>query len=275
MTTLGWATRRLRTAGERLSQEMAFTAPEVPARVGYTSSSTPSLRESSSSMGAESLPMATTGSAVVAPSFPPWVSSTSPVSSATRSPGREAYQGAPALESAAKPMPLPKAMFITASAAPFSTAQAAFTLPALWRAWNSGPLPVEQVHRVARLLKLGGEHLPGLHRGDGEGDHRGGHVQIQEGAGHGVLAADGRRPQLQLGVQGTQQGGEGLAPPLRLGAQFLKELLQGEIGGFVVRAGGHQLGHRGVHRAVGAGIGIRGRRPWPGRGCAGSFRRRA
>ena len=34
-------------------------------------------------------------------------------------------------------MELPKAMFITASAASFSTAQAAFTLPALWRAWNS------------------------------------------------------------------------------------------------------------------------------------------
>ena len=45
-----------------------------------------------------------------------------------------------ALSAASKPMPLPKDIFITASARPFSTAQAAFTLPARARPFSSSQL---------------------------------------------------------------------------------------------------------------------------------------
>ena len=87
-------------------------------------------------MGAESDPMVTMGSAVVQPMrMAPgsWVSS---VSSATMAPGMAPYQGAPPTVSDAKPTPLPKDMAMTASAAPYATAQAAFTLPARRRLWK-------------------------------------------------------------------------------------------------------------------------------------------
>ena len=111
---------------------------------------------------------------------------------------------------------------------------------------------------MPRLLELGGEHLTRLDGGDGEGDQRGGHVQIVEGARHGVLAADGGAAQLQLGVQGPQQGGEGLAPAGGLVPQLLKELLEGQIGLPVVRAGGHQLGYGGVDRVLCPLVGVGG-----------------
>ena len=95
---------------------------------------------------------------------------------------------------------------------------------------------------MPRLLELGGQDLAGLDGGNGEGDEGGGHVQVVEGAGHGVLAADGRPAEVQLGLQSAQQGGEGLAPALRLAAQLLKELLEGEVGFFIVPAGGCHFG---------------------------------
>ena len=114
---------------------------------------------------------------------------------------------------------------MTASARPFSTAHAAFTRPVQRQARASSlprgalllpaSVPAEEVHRVPSRLELGRQHLVGLQRGNGKGDQRGRHVQIHEGAGHGVLAADGGGAQLQLGVQRAQQGGEGLAPAVR------------------------------------------------------------
>ena len=83
-------------------------------------------------MGAESPPMVTTGSAMVAPILVHWALSGSPSTSATMTPGMGTYHmGAFAGSSAAKPTPLPKDIFITASARPCSTAQAALTRP--WR----------------------------------------------------------------------------------------------------------------------------------------------
>ena len=114
----------------------------------------------------------------------------------------------------------------------------------------------EDVDPVSRLFKLGGKDFAGLDGSDGKGDEGGGHIQVQEGPGHGVLTADGGGPQLQLGVQGPQQGGEGLAPPRRLVPQLFKEFLEGEIGFSVVGARGHQLGHRGIDRAVSPGVGV-------------------
>ena len=54
---------------------------------------------------------------------------------------------------------------------------------------------------MARCLELGESTSPVFSGGNGEGDQRGRYVQIQEGAGHGVLAADGGGAQLQLRVQ--------------------------------------------------------------------------
>ena len=87
MTALGRATLCLHTAMDRLSQEMGATVSVVPARVGYTFSSTPSLSLSSSSMEALSLPMVMVGSAVVKPIRSAQGRSTSWVSSATIMPG--------------------------------------------------------------------------------------------------------------------------------------------------------------------------------------------
>ena len=101
----------------------------------------------------------------------------------------------------------------------------------------------EEIDAVARLLELGREHLFRPGRGDGKGDQRGRDVQIHEGSRHGILAANGGHPQAQLGLQGPQQSGKGLAPASGVLPQALKVLLEGEIDVGVVTAGGHQLTH--------------------------------
>lgn len=58
---------------------------------------------------------------------------------------------------------------------------------------------------------------------------------------HGVLAADGGDVQIQLGIESTQQSGEGLAPAQRLFPELFKVLLEGEIGGFIVAAAAASL----------------------------------
>ena len=119
-----------------------------------------------------------------------------------------------------------------------------------------GVLAGEDIDGMTGFLKLGGQHLACLDGGNGEGNQGRRNVQLQERAGHGVLAADSSGTQFQLRIQTAQQSGERLAPALRLGAQFLKELLKGQIGLFIICAGGHQLCHGGVHGIVGAGIGV-------------------
>ena len=74
--------------------------------------------------------MVMTGSAVVLPMrTAQGPSRSSPSSSATTAPGLGISQ-ASSTSPAVKPMRFPKDIFITASASPFSTAQAALTLPA-------------------------------------------------------------------------------------------------------------------------------------------------
>ena len=110
----------------------------------------------------------------------------------------------------------------------------------------------EQVNGIVGLLELRGQHVVGVRRGDGEAHQRGRHVHVEEGAGHGVLAADGSGLQADLGAQRTQQGGEGLAPARGLVPQLLKVLLQGEVGQLRVSARSGQLGdrlHHGLRRA--------------------------
>ena len=128
MTALGRVTLCLHTAMERLSQEMGSTASVVPALVGYTFSSTPSLSWSSSWMDTASPGRATKGASVVSPIRRAQSRLISSVSSATMAPAQGAYQFTSS-SPVWKPIELPKDIFMTASAKLFSTAQAAFTLP--------------------------------------------------------------------------------------------------------------------------------------------------
>ena len=80
---------------------------------------------------------------------------------------------------------------------------------------------------MAGGLELVGENAVRAAQGHGKGHQGGGHVQFVEGAGHGVLAADGGALEIQLSTQGAQQGGHGLAPAAGRGAQLFKVLLEG------------------------------------------------
>ena len=114
----------------------------------------------------------------------------------------------------------------------------------------------EEVHGVACLLELGGQDLPCLDGSDGEGDQRGRNVLIQEGTRHGVLTADGGGAQLDLGIHGTQQSGEGLAPAGGLVLELLEELLEGQVSQLVVGTRGHQLGHGIVDGGMSTAVGV-------------------
>ena len=108
----------------------------------------------------------------------------------------------------------------------------------------------EEIDRVPGLLEFRGEDLAGLDGGDGEGDEGRGHVPVQEGPGHRVLAADGGGAVVQLGVQSAQQCGKGLAPAIRLRAELLEKFLKRQIGVPVIRTRSHQLGHGGVYLSL-------------------------
>ena len=100
---------------------------------------------------------------------------------------------------------------------------------------------LEQVDRVACGLEFRGDDIAGLSRSDGERDQGGRHVQIQEGARHGVLAADGGYAQADLRLVCAQQGGEGLAPTGGFVSEPFKILLEGEINLGGIAAGGDHL----------------------------------
>ena len=55
----------------------------------------------------------------------------------------------------------------------------------------------------ARGFELGGEGLAGLAGSEGEGDEGGGDVEVLEGSGHGIFAADGGEAESLLGVEGS------------------------------------------------------------------------
>ena len=88
ISTLGFAAPALGAARVKAGASSTGTgAGSAVVRLGYTSSSTPSFKESSSSMEALSLPMVMVGSAVVKPMRLAQGRSTSSVSSATIMPG--------------------------------------------------------------------------------------------------------------------------------------------------------------------------------------------
>ncbi len=111
----------------------------------------------------------------------------------------------------------------------------------------------QQVNAVARLLEFGRDDPRGTHRRDAEGDERRGHVNLLEGAAHGVLATDGRQAEGQLHVQGTQQGRQRLAPGMGIVRHPLEIFLVGESHRGPVATGSHHLGtslHHGISSAV-------------------------
>ena len=94
--------------------------------------------------------------------------------------------------------------------------------------------------------------MAGPARDDGERDERRRDVEVLEGTGHRVLAADGGRAELQLGLQSAEQGHERLAPALRVGPEFLEILLQGQPGPGRIATGRGQAGQGLDDRADGA-----------------------
>ena len=115
------------------------------------------------------------------------------------------------------------------------------------------PLQAETDQLIAGLFQLRRDHMLSLFHVHREGNQGGRHVDIVEGAGHGVLAADGRKAVSKLGVKGSQQRREGLAPALRFLRHPAEIFLEGEADLRVVSARRHDPGdgfrHR-VHRAV-------------------------
>ena len=121
----------------------------------------------------------------------------------------------------------------------------------------------QQIDAVAGLFEFRRDDLRGLHRRDAEGNQRRGHVDLLEGAAHRVFAADGRQAQGYLHPQGAQQGGERLAPGMRIGCHPFEVFLIGEAHRRPVTAGGSHLGAsldnrvgRCVIRAPGRQVGI-------------------
>ena len=114
-------------------------------------------------------------------------------------------------------------------------------------------LDVEEDELVAGLLEFGGDDMVQVAHADGEGAEGGRHVNVVEGAAHGVLAADGGQLEAHLGVVGAEEGGEGLAPTVGVAAQLLEVFLEGEAHTAGVATDGGNLGHRaedGVDSAV-------------------------
>ena len=105
---------------------------------------------------------------------------------------------------------------------------------------------------MARALELRRGGTGDVAHCGGKGNERGGHVEVLEGAAHGVLAADGANAQVDLGVEGAEHAGHGLAPTRGLVAQLFEVLLERKVGLLVLEAGGNELGKALDHGEVGA-----------------------
>ena len=86
----------------------------------------------------------------------------------------------------------------------------------------------QQPKRVASRLKLVGDQLARLAHAHREGNQGGRNVDVLKAAGHGVLAADGRKSQAHLRLQRAEQGGKGLAPAAGVLLGALEIFLEGK-----------------------------------------------
>ena len=112
----------------------------------------------------------------------------------------------------------------------------------------SVPADAQPHQLVSGLLKLRRQDVllvPDIHR---KGHQSRRHVDIVEGAGHTVLAADGGQAKAQLRAVGAQKSREGLAPAVGILRHAAEVLLEGEADPPVVAACRHDSGHRFNHR---------------------------
>ena len=106
---------------------------------------------------------------------------------------------------------------------------------------------------VAGVFELRREHLICRHCRHRKGDERRRNIQLLERAGHRVLAADGRNPELMLGTQRAEERRKGLAPLIWVRAEPLKVLLQRQPHPIRSAADGDNLRHGlddGIRRAM-------------------------
>ena len=105
----------------------------------------------------------------------------------------------------------------------------------------------------AGLLQSRRHGAAGFSHGNGKAHQRGGNVQLLKGSAHAILAADGRKPQLQLRRQSTQKGCRRLAPSAGDVVKPLEIFLEGQAGSHGVSSHRCQLGkalHHCIRRAV-------------------------
>ena len=81
------------------------------------------------------------------------------------------------------------------------------------------------------------------------------YVNVLKSAGHGILAANGRRAKVNLRLQRAQQRRQRLAPGFRRAGHALEVLLKGQMDIVAARSGRHQLGNGVHHREISAAIG--------------------
>ena len=104
---------------------------------------------------------------------------------------------------------------------------------------------------MLELRRRGTVHVADRH---GEGDEGGRHIEVFEGAGHGILASNGADPEVHLRHEGAEHGRKRFAPALWLVAQLLEILLEGEVCLFVFEARRREFRKRFDHRHVGARV---------------------
>ena len=102
---------------------------------------------------------------------------------------------------------------------------------------------LDKVDMIAFFLEFGRNDMPGVLGGDVERDKCRRHIEILEGAAHGVLATQGSQTELFEHPDAAEHGGAGFAPAVRVVAHLLEILLEGESEITIVGAGSHHLGH--------------------------------
>ena len=115
-----------------------------------------------------------------------------------------------------------------------------------------------EIDPMSGPLQVGRDDRAGIDRRDAEGHEHRRHVDMLEGARHGVLAADRGKSQLDLHPQGAEQGAEGLAPAAGVVRHALEILLVRIAHVFVARTGRHDLRRRLDNGIGGAVVGAPG-----------------
>ena len=126
------------------------------------------------------------------------------------------------------------------------------------------PLQAETHQLIAGSFQLRRDHMGTLFHVHRKGNQSRRHIDIVEGSGHGVLAADGGKAVAQLCIKGTEQRREGLTPALRILRHPAEVFLEGKTDLRMISARRHDSGdgfrhriHRSVVRAPGGQIGVK------------------